>query len=456
LVGLTLTISGVTFTFHRDTTPFTFAIGNLVIAWGLFQYRVFDIIPMGRNAVIETMAEAVIVLDAQDRIVDLNPVALEIIGRQATEIIGQPASLALSRWADLVERYQDVEEASTELVIDEGETKRYFDLNLLPLRDRDNRLMGRLIVIHDITTLKQAEEALRNARNELEQKVEERTRELEQANRDLVQEMTERKRAEEEIRKLNVELEHRVRERTEQLNATNKELEAFAYSVSHDLRAPLRSMDGFSNIVMEDYADKMDAQGKDYLQRIRSASQTMGRLIDDLLGLSRISRSEMNLEKVDLSFMAQGIVDGLQAQEPERNVELCIAPGLTADGDARLLRIVMDNLLRNAWKFTGKRTDARIEVGLLDKAAAEKAGYGRESVYFVRDNGAGFDMSYVDKLFGPFQRLHTTAEFEGTGIGLATVQRIINRHGGAVWAEGEQDRGAIFYFTLRVKYGPIG
>lgn len=222
--------------------------------------------------------------------------------------------------------------------------------------------------------------------------------------------------------------------------AANRELEAFSYSVAHDLRAPLRTIDGFSQALLEDHADKLDPQGQMYLRRVRASAQLMAQLIDDLLALSRVTRAELDRRPVDLSALARSIVARLAGDEPERKVEFHIAEGLQASGDARLLGVVLENLFGNAWKFTSRRPVARIEFGVRHQDG--------QPVYFVRDNGAGFDMTYADKLFGVFQRLHTAAQFEGTGIGLATVQRVVRRHGGRVWAEGALDRGATFYFML--------
>jgi len=244
---------------------------------------------------------------------------------------------------------------------------------------------------------------------------------------------------------VNLGLERRVLERTLELEAANEELEAFSYSVSHDLRAPLRALDGFSLALLEDNGEQLDDTGKDHLTRVRAAAQRMGQLIDDLLMLSRVSRREMVREKVDLSALARDILADLREAQPERVVDADVADDLVASGDPALLRIVLQNLLMNAWKFTSRRPEAHIEVGVERHDAG--------AAYFVRDDGAGFDATYVDKLFTPFQRLHVAEEFPGTGIGLATVARIVRRHGGSVSAEGAVDCGATFYFTLHRKGG---
>jgi PAS domain S-box-containing protein len=252
--------------------------------------------------------------------------------------------------------------------------------------------------------------------------------------------ISERKDTEAALRKLAEELEERFAARTADLSAANEELEAFAYSVSHDLRAPLRGIDGFSQAVLEEYSESLDETGRDYLMRLRSASQRMGHLIDDMLSLSRVSRVELDKERVDLSAIATSLAVELQEREPDRQVKFVIADGLVAQGDFRFLSIVLENLLSNAFKFTSTRATARIEFGC--------EAVDGEDAYFVRDDGVGFDMAYADQLFTPFQRLHTEAEFPGSGIGLATIRRVVARHDGRAWAYGELDRGATVYFTL--------
>lgn len=252
--------------------------------------------------------------------------------------------------------------------------------------------------------------------------------------------ITAQKTAEAEVKELNRELEARVQERTAQLQTINKELEAFSYSVSHDLRTPLRSIDGFSNLVLQTKADQLDEEGKEYLGLVRAAAQRMAELIDDLLDLSRLSRTEVRKESLDLSKMANDIIALLQRQQPDRTLNVFIAEGLYAEGDPNLMRVALQNLLENAWKFTSET-----EKGTIEFASTQKNG---KVVYYIRDNGAGFDMAYSGKLFGAFQRLHDEEEFPGTGVGLATVLRIIHRHGGHIWAEGEVGKGATFYFTV--------
>ena len=248
--------------------------------------------------------------------------------------------------------------------------------------------------------------------------------------------------AETEQRRMAAEFEERVRQRTVQLQAAVSELEAFSYSVSHDLRAPLRSIAGFSQALIEDAGDSLSADARDDISRIVAAAQRMDHLINDLLTLSMVSRTAMTRDTVDISGLAQKIVSELADVSPTRAVSVNIAPNMIAHGDPRLVRVALENLLTNAWKFTSRREQASIEVG-------QAPGDGPAPVFFVRDNGVGFDPAFADKLFGPFQRLHDAAEFPGTGIGLATVRRIVLRHGGRVWAESRPGQGACFYFTLQ-------
>ena len=241
-----------------------------------------------------------------------------------------------------------------------------------------------------------------------------------------------------DLEQARADLEKRVEARTRELAASNKELEAFSYSVSHDLRAPLRAIDGFSKALLDHGGESFDEKGRHYLNRVRAGTKRMGDLIDDMLGLAKISRKELARQRVDLSAIAQRVGAELATRDGGQRLHVAVEAGLTATADNGLVEVLLENLMGNAWKFSSRKDDPRVQVGRLDGG----------HVFYVRDNGAGFDMAYADKLFGAFQRLHSDAEFEGTGIGLATVQRIVHRHGGQVWGEGAVERGATFYFSM--------
>ncbi|HEY6155968.1 MAG TPA: PAS domain S-box protein [Gemmatimonadales bacterium] len=346
-----------------------------------------------------TANDAILSADSHGTITYFNPGAERIFGFTAEEVSGRPLTTLMP------ERFQDAHRAGL---------SRY-------LATREPRVIGR--------TVELAGRRKDGTEFPLELSLAAWSHGADVAFTAIIRDITRRKEGEEQLRSY-----------ATQLEAANKELEAFAYSVSHDLRAPLRSLDGFSQALLEDYHARLDDTGRDFLQRVRAASQRMATLIDDLLSLSRVTRGELQVREVDLSALAAAVAADLTKSDPARNVAFAIAPGLVARADAGLVRIVLQNLLGNAWKFTGKRSPAHVEVGVT-------AHNGRRA-FFVRDDGAGFDMAYTAKLFGAFQRLHASDEFPGSGIGLATVQRIIHRHGGQVWAEGTPGRGATFYFTL--------
>jgi len=355
-------------------------------------------------AIVESSEDAIIAKSLDGVILSWNPGAERLYGYSAKEVVGKSISILeppdrrneLAEAMEKLRRGERIQDREVQRIRKDGARIDVW-MSLSAVKGPDGKVMGASTIGRDIT---------------------------------------ERKRAEEEIRRLHGNLERRAVE----LKSINKELEAFSYSVSHDLRAPLRSIDGFSQALLEDYDGILDDQGRDYLRRVRAASQRMAQLIDDLLALSRTTRREMTRDEVDLSGLADSIAAELQRNGPERRVEFVIQPGLVARGDSHLLGIVLENLLGNAWKFTNRRSIAKIEFG-----ATQQDG---KAVYFVRDNGVGFDPAYTSRLFGAFQRLHASTEFPGTGIGLATVQRIIHRHGGRIWPESALDEGTTFYFTL--------
>ncbi|HEX2728212.1 MAG TPA: histidine kinase N-terminal 7TM domain-containing protein, partial [Rubrobacteraceae bacterium] len=373
-----------------DLTPFAFLFSGVALSFGILRYRFLDIVPVARDAAIEGMNDAVIVADARGRIVDLNPAAREVLGIAASDSAGAHLSEIAPDLAALLDIYGGADSARKEVEIRAGDDLREYEMSLSSLRDRKERLTGHLLVLRDVT---------------------------------------ERKLAERELLRQRAQLAH-----------SNAELEHFAYLIAHDLRAPLRGINGFSNILLEDHAAQLDTGGREHLTRIADAARHMGRIIDELLDLSSLTRAELRRETVDLSSLARRVADELRQGAPERRATFDIQPDLTVEGDGRLLRIALTNLLDNAWKFTSRQSAATIEFGIAETAGTP--------AYFVRDDGVGFDMNYADKLFDAFQRLHSASEFEGVGIGLAAVERVVERHGGRVWAESEVGRGATFYFTL--------
>lgn len=358
------------------------------------------------RGLVESAPDAIVVVDERGHIEIANDQAEALFGYSRAELMGQPIeSLMPQRYASRhVELRDDYTREPRARPMGEGRVLygRRKDGSEFPVSISLSPIQvdGRLRVISDI------------------------------------RDVTAEREAEQRIRDLNTQLVGQ----NDELERVNRELEAFSYSVSHDLRAPLRAIDGFSEILSQEYAGALDQRGKDYLQRVRKAAQKMGQLIDDLLNLSRIARAEIRFQDVDLSAMAADVLRDLEQQEPGREVEVLIQENIQVRGDSRLLRIVLDNLFANAWKFTRDKPDARILFGMERQQD--------EAVYYIQDNGAGFDMAYADRMFGAFQRLHDASEFPGTGIGLATAQRVIHKHGGRIWAHGEPGEGAGFYFTL--------
>lgn len=362
---------------------------------------------------LRSIGDGVVVTDAQQRVTLLNPVAEALTGWKHDEALGR----ALRDIMSLVT-------AQTGETVASPVDQAFAEKGVTNLRD------GTLLVSKDgaSTPIADSAAAMLDDRGELLGGVM------------VFRDVTEQRRMDGAIQRLNEELEHRVVERTQQLEAANKELEAFSYSVAHDLRSPLRGIDGFSQMLIEQHASNLGPEGVEQLFRVRQAAQRMATLIDDLLQLARVARTTLQRRPVDLSQLAHTVTARLRRAHTGRAIEVAIQDGLVVEGDERLLQVVLENLIGNAWKFTSKVAHARIEVGARAQDAAR--------VHFVRDNGAGFSMQYADRLFGTFQRLHSDSEFEGTGVGLAIVQRIILRHGGQIWAESAVDQGTTLSFVL--------
>jgi len=395
------------------------AVDALVVS-GVQGERIFTLqsADYSYRVMAENMNEGAIILDNEGVIVFANKAFSDVVGREMSTLIGTRFDDFLS--GPLHDGFSTFLKKCTV-----GSCRSEFSLAReqggavpISLSGTNFKINGKqnvCLIISDLSERKKAETRLLNAYQEVEQKVVERTLELRQREEELMQ-------------------------RANDLAAANTELKTFSYSISHDLRAPLRAMKSFSSILLADFSDTLDAVGKDLLIRINSAADKMDELIDDMLSLSKISRQEMNLQQIDMSAIAGVVVNELRQAEPERKADMVIAQELKATGDARLIRVALSNLFGNAWKYTNKTPVAQIEFGAMEKAG--------KKVYFIRDNGVGFDMAQSHKLFTPFLRLHSENEFPGTGIGLAIVNRVIQRHGGCIWGKSEIGKGATFCFTL--------
>jgi PAS domain S-box-containing protein len=517
---------GITPVYGYNWAPVTFVLAGIIYTWALLRFRLFEIVPVARNVVLDSIEDLMIVFNVHGYIVDFNHAAGVTCGFSPATI-GKRSSSMPSQWAKFFSRYPDILAHKEEVTFDSGEQQRVYDLTISPIHGKRGQVLGRLFLLHDVTEHKHSEQALKESEERFRiliekapvaiviardgkflytnpmylemhgfkdaaelngQPVLERVDPQNQAeslertyrrvhglpvesryeytglrkdtspfsvlaavvrvnlpdgpaNVGFFQDITERKQAEDKIRQLNASLEQRVHERTAQLEAANQEIASISYSIAHDLRTPLRGMNGYSHVLQEEYASQLDETAKNYLNRISKASLQMGQILEDLLSLLQITRREITLKEIDLSGMVQEIFIEISRCQPERRVELILPTFvLRVQADPTMLRIALTNLIGNAWKFTRPCSQARIELGSLERDG--------KTIFFIRDNGVGFDMAHVGKLFDPFQRLHSPGEFEGTGMGLAIVQRIIQRHHGQIWGEGAVNQGATIYFTL--------